>query len=561
MATRSGDPPAPSPAAAVLDGSAPPDSAPPPNDPPTPSPTAAALETSVPPNSALVPDDPATSPANGTADPEGAYAEDVLPHDDVPELPAKDKAERKAELGDDSVVKWEPGEPSNPHNWGKRRNWILTVSNSILVLNATLASSAPSGVVRPILAELGGTVLQGTMLIALFVLGYVVGPLFWAPASEVLGRRPVNVVSGVGFFFFNLGCALVHSMGGMLALRFLAGTFAAAALTNAGGIIADVWMPQDRAMPMSVFSMMPFLGPVLGPVISGYMGLSYGWRSVFYFLVTFSGLCAVATFFMPETYHPVLLTAKARAIRKATGNTVAECASPVEKAGRSVRQLLLLSLTRPLMFLFTEPIVLLTSVYAAICYGVLYLLFTAFPIIFQGVYGFSSGEVGLVFLGIWLGSVIGLFGIMPWANKKYVAKKDSNGKFVPEERLWPAFVGGPLFVIGMFWLGWTSYPSIHWIVPALAGLPIGAGIMVIFMSTGSYVVDAYFIYAASALAAQTVSRSLLGFVFPLFSVSMFQAMGIHWACTLLACLALLMVPVPYGTNIRLKSEYARISVG
>ncbi|KAI9005541.1 major facilitator superfamily domain-containing protein [Hyaloraphidium curvatum] len=423
---------------------------------------------------------------SGFLDPEGEFAEDVLPHDDIP-LDDGDAKGRQAELEDPTIVKWAVDDPQNPHHWSLGRRWAFTIANSLLVLNATLASSAPSGVARTIMAEFGATQLQATMLISLFVLGYVLGPLVWAPASEVVGRRPVNIISGVGLLAFNIGCVFVTNIGEMLALRLIAGIFAAASLTNAGGVIGDIFLPAQRAYPMTVFSLMPFLGPVLGPVISGYMGISFGWRSVFIFLSAFSGASLCLAWFVPETYHPVLLTRKAKQIRKATGKTLVECRSPVEHEGRTVTQLLLVSLTRPLKFLFTELIVAFTSIYGGLVYGVLYLLFTAYPFIFTGIYHFNAGETGLAFLGVWVGSVLALFLIMPFANKKYVASRDAEGRFSPEARLWASMIGGPIFVVGLFWLAWTCYPSIHWIVPALAGIPLGAGVLTIFMSLSSYV--------------------------------------------------------------------------
>lgn len=146
---------------------------------------------------------------------------------------------------------------------------------------------------------------------------------------------------------------------------------------------------------------------------------------------------------------------------------------------------------------------------------------------------------------------------MPWANKKFLATADANGRHSPEARLWAGVVGGPIFGAGMFWLGWSAYPNVHWIVPALAGLPLGLGVMTIFMSSMAYLTDAYGLYAASALAANTVSRSLLGFAFPLFSVDMYHQLGIQWACSLLGFLALALAPVPilflrYGRQLRLK---------
>jgi DHA1 family multidrug resistance protein-like MFS transporter len=110
--------------------------------------------------------------------------------------------------------------------------------------------------------------------------------------------------------------------------------------------------------------------------------------------------------------------------------------------------------------------------------------------------------------------------------------------------------------------GWTGYnPNIHWIAPTLSGLLSGFGLMAIFLQSLNYLVDAYLMFAASAIAANTFLRSLCGAAFPLFALYMFDGMGIQWASTLLGCVAALLVPVPIwfylrGAKIREKSKFA-----
>jgi DHA1 family multidrug resistance protein-like MFS transporter len=103
--------------------------------------------------------------------------------------------------------------------------------------------------------------------------------------------------------------------------------------------------------------------------------------------------------------------------------------------------------------------------------------------------------------------------------------------------------------------------DIHWIVPALSGIFTGFGLMSIFLQALNYLVDAYLMFAASAIAGNTFMRSLAGAGFPLFARQMFQGMGIQWASTLLGCVALVLAPIPfifykYGAKIRSNSAYA-----
>lgn len=108
----------------------------------------------------------------------------------------------------------------------------------------------------------------------------------------------------------------------------------------------------------------------------------------------------------------------------------------------------------------------------------------------------------------------------------------------------------------------TGYTrDIHWAVPAVSGILTGFGLMSIFLQALNYLVDAYLMFAASAIAGNTLMRSLAGAGFPLFARQMFEGMGIQWASTLLGCVAVVLAPIPfvfykYGERIRARSAYA-----
>lgn len=193
--------------------------------------------------------------------------------------------------------------------------------------------------------------------------------------------------------------------------------------------------------------------------------------------------------------------------------------------------------------------------------GTLYLLFGAYPIVFQQVRGWSEGIGGLPFLGVALGMVLGI-GFAGWTNKWYTDEAMKHGGVAPAEaRLPPAMFGSVAIPIGLFWFAWTDYPSIHWISPVLAGAPFGFGFTIVFLAVQNYLIDSYTIFAASVLAANTVLRSCFGAAFPLFTSDMFDALGIHWAGSIPAFLALACVPFPfifyrYGARIRSRCVYA-----
>ncbi|GAB7353215.1 hypothetical protein MBLNU459_g3735t2 [Dothideomycetes sp. NU459] len=247
-----------------------------------------------------------------------------------------------------------------------------------------------------------------------------------------------------------------------------------------------------------------------------------------------------------------------------TGNK--NISAPIELEQNDMKQLITVVLTRPLrMFLF-EAIVLCSCLYLALAYAIFYMFFQAYPIIFTGIYGFNAGEVSLTFLPIGIGSVLACAIYLYWDKMLLNAKKRSPpapwSQKEEYRRLPLACIGGPLFVIALFWMGASARPDVHWIVPTLSALPFGMGFLLLFMALLNYLVDAYEVFAASAAAAAACSRSLLGAVLPFAAKPMYEKLGIKWACWLLAFLSLAMCIIPfafirYGDKIRSRSKFCQ----
>jgi hypothetical protein len=215
------------------------------------------------------------------------------------------------------------------------------------------------------------------------------------------------------------------------------------------------------------------------------------------------------------------------------------------------------------MFFF-EAIVLFSCLYLSFAYGIFYMFFQAYPIIYEETYGFTGGQEGLTFLAIGIGASIACLIYLGWdvitrraraQNKAWVQKEEMR-------RLPLACLAGPFFILSCFWVGWTARKDIHWIVPVLAGIPYGIGYLLIFMALLNYLVDAYKIFAASALGAASAVRSLAGAVLPFAARPMYQKLGVAWACSLLGFLSCLMAVIPFifvwkGEQIRANSKFCQ----
>lgn len=464
-----------------------------------------------------------------------------------------------------TVVTWDgPNDPHNPQNWSYGYRWFITLICGLLTLNVTFASSAPSSSTITIAKEFGSSKEVSYLITSMFLVGYIFGPMFWGPGSELIGRRPILVVTLSFYTLFHLGQALGQNMETVIITRFFAGFFACAPLTNSGGIIADIWDPSTRGIATSVFTMNVFLGPVLGPVVGSYVTVSHlGWRWVFWVMMIFAGFCTLfGIAFLPETYEPVLLAQKAKRLRALNPEKSKDVYAESEKIEWTASELLNRTVLRPFKMLLVEPILLLVTVYLSVVYGIIYAMFEAFPVIFIHIRHFTTPHDGLMFIGIGIGSVIATL-INIWFLRPYPQlMKEWRGFPPPEKRLHSAMLGTPLIAFSIFWLGWTgNYESVPWYVPALSTIPLGTGIVLVFMSFLSYLVDTYQMYTASAFAANTMARSAVGAAFPLFTTQMFEGMGVNWASTLIGGIALLLLPIPflfykYGPRIRARSQFS-----
>ncbi|KAJ5773863.1 hypothetical protein N7457_008759 [Penicillium paradoxum] len=449
-------------------------------------------------------------------------------------------------------------DPENPMNWSGGRKWTIIGMVSFVTFLTPLASSMFAPGIRQVLEDFGSTSkVLSTFVVSVYVLGFAFGPLVVAPVSEYSGRAWVYNVCNVLFVIFNIASALAPNMASLIVFRFLDGFAGVAAITCGSGTIADLVPSEKRGQAMAIWSLGPLFGPIIGPVTGGFLVEATDWRWVFWVLAIASGVVTVVFFFaVPETYAPVLLERKAARLRKSTGNTAYK--SRLD-SGIPPKQLFIRSLIRPSKMLILSPIVALMSTYIAVLYGFLYILFTTFTIVFEGQYNFNASASGLSFLGSGVGMLIGLAYVGTLSDRKIRLKLERKETPVPEDRL-PMYLtipGSLAIPAGLFVYGWSTDKVVHWIVPEIGNAVIGFGMIIILMCVQTYLVDAFLAHAASAVAACTVLRSLLGALLPLCGLQMYEKMGLGWGNSLLAFLALAMAPIPilfqiWGEKLRTK---------
>ncbi|KAF5660194.1 major facilitator superfamily transporter [Fusarium circinatum] len=465
-------------------------------------------------------------------------------------------------LNEEGYVDFSPGDLEDPRNWSIKRRWAITCIAVFLAMNGNFASSIFSGSIDSVMEEFGVSEVAASLTTTMFLLGFCAGPFVFAPLSEFYGRRWILYITFLAYMAFNFPCAFPANFGSLLVGRFLAGVFISAPLSTTPGVLVDLWDPIERGNATGIFSLASWVGPSLGPVVSGFFQLKKNWRWGMYSVLWLGALTVLLMFLIPETHAPTILAKKAKRARKSGIAGYEKVIMEGEEDKPSLAHVYKLALTRPWILMF-DLISLLCSIYTCIVFTLQFMLFSIYPIVFRDMRGWNAGVSQLPLLGQVVGAVLGAIVIFVDSERRR-SKEAAGKKLLPEDRLLMAMFGGVTFPITMFWLAWSAnYNAVPWIVPTLAGTFLSAALMLVYVAIINYLTDTYAQYAASVIAANTVARSAGSAAAPLFTTQMFTALGVGGGGSLIGGVATLLALIPfvffwYGARIRRKSKYALV---
>lgn len=463
-------------------------------------------------------------------------------------------------------------DPEDPLALSNLRKWLivgLISSGSVCITSTSSIWALVSG---SIANEFHISHEVSTLGISLYIWGMGTGGMFLSPISEFHGRKVVYVSGLFLVFAFGFVPAFSNNIGSILFSRAIAGFFSSSFMSVAGGTFSDLFKKTERTAhfkkdqqkelnkALLLYTVSPFVGPGIGPIIAGAVEQYIDYRWAFYIMCIYSGVMVLLVIiFVPETYEPVLLKRKAKRLRKETGDD--RYFAPIEKIETNLFHTIVLSSKRPILLILKDYMTMALCFYSGFVLAVIYMFFVSFPYLFRTVYKFGPLNQGLAFIGLILGLVITAL-VSPYFIQKWYAKliAKNNGVHLTEFRLLPLMVGAFLAPIGLFIIAWTSYPSVHWIVPIIGSAIFGSGTSLVFNGIFAYTVEAYRRYTASAMAANSFVRSMMSGAFPLFGLQMYEHLGVHWATTILAIFSCFLIPIPfvffkYGASLRAKSPF------
>ncbi|KAH9935971.1 MFS general substrate transporter, partial [Epithele typhae] len=470
-------------------------------------------------------------------------------------------------------VDFDNDDPHNPANFSHKRKWAITFAASFFSIAAASTSGAYALGLPSMTRDLNATQYEAIIGLSMFTLGFGLVPLLLTSFSEEFGRQPIYLVSGIGCVVFHIMTGLAHNIQTVIIGRFLCGAFASTASAMVGGTIADIWAPSERGLPMSLFATMVLSGPGVGCVAAGWIEqnphLEWRWIQYIHAMYLERPVLAHGPTLMKETRSGVLLMRLARKLRAQTGNS--RYRARIEDERASLRTLIYISCTRPMYLLFTEPVVAAFSLWAGFAWGILYVLIESIGPAFRTIHNFNQGEVGTVFVAMIVGCLAGEL-LQIYQEKLYARYHPSKG---PEARLFSACLAAVLSPAGMFIYGWCTSPSVPWIGMVMGIFVIMMALFIIYVAVFTYLADwhvssadacvriddHYGPFASSALAGQSLSRNMMGTIFPLFTTQLFDAVGYPWGTSLFAFIGVVMIPIPFvllwkGPAIRARSKFA-----
>jgi multidrug resistance protein len=462
----------------------------------------------------------------------------------------------EAEPDDHEHIAFGEDDERSPRAWPRSKKLV----NVAIIASMSIISPLASSIISPGMDHIADSldtkeefVLASTTA---FVLMLGLGPLILAPLSETFGRRPVYLTCFSIFALLQIPAALAPNVATLIALRTLSGFFGSVGIANGGGTINDMFAPSGRAGVYGWYLLGPMLGPVLGPMLGGVIMQRFGWRWVFWALAL---ICTCDTltafFFLRESYAPVLLEEEKRRLEQ-ENDRQSVTYSYDGQDDRPLASKLARSFRRPL-HIFYQPNVLILSSFQAIIFGTTYTIYAQMHEIFsEPPYDFSTEQIGYLFIGAGLGSVTSVVFLVPQIDVVYnMLAARNKGTALPEYRLPLTNIGSVLIPTSLFCFAWTVHFQTFWGFPIFALYVYGIGQVIVTNTVQHYFIDSFTQYAASAIAAGSVLRSVVGGLSPLFASQMIPQLGYGWGTSVFAFAAVLLAPSPvmlyfYGERLR-----------
>ncbi|KAI5270964.1 MFS general substrate transporter [Aureobasidium subglaciale] len=428
----------------------------------------------------------------------------------------------------------------DPREWPTVVKVIVAAQICLYTFVVYLGSSIVLASLPFIQLRYGVSVTLSSLTIATYVFGYGFGALFFSPLSEIefVGRNGPYLVSFACFVAISAATAACDNFSGLMILRFVQGVFGSPALATGAASMQD--MLSIQYLPLAFLGWMG--AATLGPAFSvtgmyksidfNYIGLTLlcRWRLPLWEMCYVSAFVfVIMSVILPETYHIKRLYDQKRRLVVSTQNSDRETQHSVQLSHIFEKHLY-----RPIKIMLTHPAVAFANIYTCLIYGLYYTFFECIPRVYLHMYHFSYTGVGLSFLSIAIGALLGGFAIFMWFVSSTRSASHHGPHAKPERNLVPALYASVTMPVGLLLFAWTSRPEIHWAVSLIGMTTYTASMFVVLQCLANYLILVHPEDAASLFAGNDFMRATTAATAIVASHPMYDGLGVAWGVSLLA---------------------------
>ncbi|KAJ8660379.1 hypothetical protein O0I10_003836 [Lichtheimia ornata] len=397
------------------------------------------------------------------------------------------------------------------------------------------------------------TVMNASLSVFVFCLALF--PLIWATFGDKYGRRPMYIISFLIAIIGMVCCAVSVNVTMFIVFRAVSAVGASSMLSLGAGTIGDITSASERGRAFSIYQMGPLAGPALGPIFGGYLNEGLGWESIFWFLTILCFVVWVAIIiFLPETRYDVSMKKELSSSDSSSEKTTSEQQT---KSNNNHRRHRFMNPIAALNFM-QYPNIALAVLFLGILFFVYYLLNSNFTRIYNNQYGFDSGTVGLFYLPLAGGFIIGSLVGGRYSDRLYMRRaaklKEINQSPYPELRIGGFLLYACMVVLLLAYIafGWCVEKDVHYafglVCAGIIGLCLGPPNTIL----PAYIIDCFRENGASVIACNNFVRYILAGIGTLVSSDMAYSMGSGPLYTF--CGALLFVSSALFIIVKLRGE-------
>ncbi|KAL4963064.1 major facilitator superfamily domain-containing protein [Aspergillus stella-maris] len=474
----------------------------------------------------------------------------------------------------------ETQEPELYSTFTTLQKWTIVSISAYAAWFSTLSSLIYYPAIPSLSTSLDTSISKINLTVTVYMAVASIAPALVGDTADILGRRPVYIVTLGVYFVTNVAIAVTERYSALLGLRVLQALSISGTFSIAYGVIADVTAPAERGSFAALVSFAIGVAPTLGPILGGALTYAAGWPWIFWFLCIASGSCLlIVTLFLPETCRGIVgdgsgaVRSYQRPLVPGIMSSGQSQAHACEDTNAETRPGSKRRFPNPLrsitLLLRPDNAIIITA--CGLMYTVYTCIMASLATLFVPTYDLTQWEAGLIYIPFGAGGIVSTFISGRILNQAWRDARIKRGLPVDKGRgddldtfpvekarlgvIWVPMALTVAFVVGS---GWALHFQTHMAVPLVLHFFAGLVMQLDFSVYNTLLVDKNHRSPAAAQAASNILRGTLSAVMISFLQDMIDRAGIGWTFTFQAGLCL-MAGALFVTDYRVGMQWRQRS--